>query len=63
MNGNLPNEIHFYTEKFDSNSLFKKIDINENVNDLSQDLSENKKKVLEEWVNQRWIKKEEFLKW
>ena len=62
LKGNLPHEIHFYTDKFDSNSLFKTIDINENVNDLSTDLTENKKKILEEWVHQRWTVKEEFLK-
>ena len=43
------------------NSLFKKIDINENVNDLSQDVTENKKKILEDWIHQRWVVKEEFL--
>ena len=62
LNGNLPDEIHFYTDKFESNSLFQRVDINENLNDMSEDLNENKKKILEEWVNQRWIIKEEFLK-
>ena len=62
MNGNLPNEIHFFTNKFDSNSLFTKMDINENISDMSKDLTENKRKVLEEWINERWTVKEEFLK-
>lgn len=48
--GNMPNEIHFYIDKFSCEKIF------ENKNDKS------KSEILEEWICDRWKKKEEFLK-
>ncbi len=50
--GNLPNEIHFYVDKFDSNLLMETNDSNES----------SKNECLEKWLNERWLRKEAFLK-
>lgn len=49
LNGQLPDEIHFYFDIYNINDIFSS---NES-NDL----------LLENWLNERWMKKENFLKW
>ena len=46
--GNLPDEIHFYLDKFDSNLLIKG--------------ESPYATLLENWINERWNIKENFLK-
>ncbi|RMZ92838.1 lysocardiolipin acyltransferase 1 [Brachionus plicatilis] len=48
--GNMPNEIHFFIDKFSCEKIFE--DKNEKTNG----------EILEEWICDRWQKKEEFLK-
>lgn len=51
LNGCLPEEIHFYIDKFDSNKI-----INEGNDEDAN------KVVLEKWIADRWNVKETFLK-
>lgn len=48
--GNMPDEIHFYIDKFECEEILK----------LKGDKTNNE--ALEEWINDRWRQKEEFLK-
>ena len=49
LNGQLPDEIHFYFDIY-------------NINDILSD-NESNDLLLENWLNERWMKKENFLKW
>ena len=54
--GNLPDEIHFYVEKFNSN-----LKIEQKAKEINVDENTTKRK-LENWLIERWNKKEVFLK-
>ncbi len=45
----LPEEIHFFIDKFDCKALFDETE------------GENRNEKIENWLNERWRKKEEFL--
>lgn len=56
LNGNLPHEIHFYIDKFDCDAILKNVDLSEDGDNSKRN------KALEDWLNERWTKKEAFLK-
>lgn len=53
LSNKLPREIHFYIEKFDTKEIVQGCDDN---------ISETRDKLIESWLNDRWKRKEEFLK-
>ena len=50
--GNLPNEIHFYVDKFQASDL---------LIETSQSKGKSTDLILEEWLTERWLRKEYFL--
>ena len=49
LNGSLPEEIHFYLDKYHLDEIFEPNQIDN--------------KTLENWLNERWKSKEYFLEW
>lgn len=50
LNGNLPEEIHFYLDRFGCENILS-----------NKNPDEDDAKCIENWLNQRWKQKESFL--
>lgn len=69
LKGDLPNEIHFYVDKFLLDDVLKEVqksngNINHHTNGVVNGIGdeEKQKKVLEAWLFKRWNEKEVFLR-
>lgn len=61
LNGNLPDEIHFYEDTFELKTILQASNC-DNDGSISHSQIEKQNKCLENWICQRWCLKEEFLK-